>query len=107
MTVRVTNEILYDIADLADNIEENFGSQYADLFEQEITDTLNRIGDNQNLYPGTGIFYRGNEIRKAVMSPSLVFYVVLEDGVHALRALRQERNWEKILRTETDYTYGP
>ena len=41
MTVRVTNEILYDIADLADNIEENFGSQYADLFEQEITDTLN------------------------------------------------------------------
>lgn len=71
MTVRITNEILYDIADLADNIEENFGSQY----------------------------------RKIVMRPSIVFFVVLEDGVHALRALRQERNWSKILRTETNYTY--
>ena len=39
------------------------------------------------------------------MRPSIVFYVVLDDGVHALRALRQERNWEKVLRTETDYTY--
>ena len=71
MTVRITNEIFYDIADLADNIEENFGSQY----------------------------------RKIVMRPSIVFFVVLEDGVHALRALRQERNWSKILRTETNYTY--
>ena len=105
MIVHLTNEILYDIADLADNIEENFGSQYADVFEQEITDTLNRLSSHQNIYPGTGVFYRGSEIRKVVMRPSLIFYVVLEDGIHALRALRQERNWEKVLRTETDYTY--
>ena len=105
MIIRVTNEILYDIADLADNIEENFGPQYADVFEQEIRDTLVRLGSNQNIYPGTGIFYRGSEIRKVVMRPSLIFYVVLENEVHVLRALRQERNWDKILRTETDYSY--
>ena len=105
MTVRITNEILYDIADLADNIEENFGSQYAVFFEQEMKETLENLGDRFNQYPGTEIFYRGSEIRKIVMRPSIVFFVVLEDGVHALRALRQERNWSKILRTETNYTY--
>ena len=105
MRVRITNEILYDIADLADNIEENFGVQYAIVFEQEIETALKSLGERYQQYPGTGIFYRGSEIRKLVMRPSVVFYVVLDDGVHALRALRQERNWEKVLRTETDYTY--
>ena len=105
MIVRITNEILYDIADLADNIEENFGVQYAIVFEQEIETALKSLGERYQQYPGTGIFYRGSEIRKLVMRPSVVFYVVLDDGVHALRALRQERNWEKVLRTETDYTY--
>ena len=105
MRVRITNEILYDIADLADNIEENFGAQYAVVFEQEIETALKSLGERYQQYPGTGIFYRGNEIRKLVMRPSVVFYVVLDDGVHALRALRQERNWEKVLRTESDYTY--
>ena len=105
MTVRLTNEILYDIADLADNIEENFGSQYAGIFEQEVRSTLERLTTDEYLFPGTGIFYRGSEIRKVVMRPSVIFYVIMEDGVHALRALRQERNWEKVLRTETDYTY--
>ena len=55
MTVRITNEILYDIADLADNIEENFGSQYADVFEQEVTENLQNLGERFNQYPGTGI----------------------------------------------------
>ena len=105
MRVRITNEILYDIADLADNIEENFGVQYAIVFEQEIETALKSLGERYQQYPGTGIFYRGSEIRKLVMRLSVVFYVVLDDGVHALRALRQERNWEKVLRTETDYTY--
>jgi len=75
------------------------------FFEQEVKEILQNLGDRFNQYPGTGIFYRGSEIRKIVMRPSLIFFVVLEDGVHALRALRQERNWSKILRTETNYTY--
>jgi len=50
VTVHVTNEILYDIADLADNIEENFGSQYADVSEQEIKETLENLGDRFNQF---------------------------------------------------------
>ena len=42
-----------------------------------------------------------------VFSPSLIFYVVkeIEREIHILRILRNERDWENILKSTDNYTY--
>ena len=36
---------------------------------------------------------------------SIIFYTIIDSEVHILRVLREEANWERILKQENRYTY--
>ena len=70
-----------DIADIADNIEQNFGEERADKFQDEIWEVMGKLSYTAMIYGGTGILYRGKMIYKKHFLPSLIFYYVDNGGM--------------------------
>ena len=105
--VVLTWEAIYDVTDIADYIEQEFGRERADLFERDIRQEIREIGSLGGIFGNTHIYYRTYTVFKKPFPPSIIFYVVKEpeNEIHILRVLRQERDWEKILKTQQKYTY--
>ena len=103
MKVLLTIEAIYDVADIVDYIEEEFGEERALQFELDIHQRFDRLGDY--VHAETGIRYNGLPIRKDVFAPSLIFFVVVDDTIHVLRVLREERDWREVLRRKQRYDY--
>ena len=103
----LTWEAIYDAAEIAEYIEENFSLRTADTFQQNLQKEFNKILSNAKLFAPTHILYRGYPIYKRIFKPSLIFYIIkeAEKEVHILRILRGERDWEHILKNSGDYTY--
>ena len=57
-----SRESIYDVADIADYIEQRFGKDRADRFNDEIDVECEALGSDYKLYTGTGISYRGKLI---------------------------------------------
>jgi plasmid stabilization system protein ParE len=106
--VILTWEAIYDITDIAENIEKNFGKNRADRFQEEIEKKVYDLKYNADVFEDTDIFYRGLCIKRRLFIPSIIFYIVKEqqNEVHVLRVLRQERDWENIMRRDVEYTYS-
>ena len=102
-----SRESIYDVADIADYIEQRFGKDRADRFNDEIDVEFEALGSDYKLYTGTGIIYRGKLILKKVFDPSIIFCFVDDKfkKVYIIRILRHERNWQKILREGLSYTF--
>ena len=102
-----SRESIYDVADIADYIELRFGQERADRFTDDIDAEGAALGRNFRIYTGTGIYYRKRLILKKVFGPSILFYYVDDAAqtVYVIRALRHERNWQKILREGISYTF--
>lgn len=103
--VILTYEAIYDVADIADYIEAYFGQSRADIFEVDIEKQFSELSYTAGIYGDTSIEYRGYIIYKKVFSPSLIFYIIKEDGIHVLRVLREERDWKNIMSEDREYTY--
>lgn len=103
MKTLLTVEAIYDIADIADYIEDTFGSDRAVRFEVDLEDRLERLEDYE--HADTGIRYNGYINYKDVFSPSLIFFVVIDDVIHVLRVLREERDWHRLLERKQRYDY--
>ncbi|MCD7717428.1 MAG: type II toxin-antitoxin system RelE/ParE family toxin [Lachnospiraceae bacterium] len=105
--VFVTWEAIYDITDIAEYIEIEFGQLRADRFQDDIQKQFSDIAYLHHSYPKTEMLYRGYFIHKKSFSPSIIFYIIKEDKkeVHILRVLREERDWGNILSKDTDYSY--
>lgn len=103
MNVLLTVEAIYDVADIADYIAEAFGEARAIRFEADIRKRFEGLGGYTHV--GTGIRYNGSMICKDVFPPSLIFFVVIDDTVHVLRVLREERDWPSELRRNQRYDY--
>lgn len=105
--VILTWEAIYDVTDLADNIEEEFGWERADQFQNDIRKRMESLGQLSGAFPDTQILYRNYSIQKRPFPPSIIFYIVKKElqEVHVLRVLREERDWQNILENEQDYTY--
>ena len=105
--VVLTQEAIYDITELSDYIEEEFGQQRADRFQSDIKKQIQNICYSGNAFPKTHIFYRGYSIHKKAFPPSIIFYIVAEETgkIHILRVLREERDWENLLLQRQHYTY--
>ena len=106
-SIILTLEAIYDIADIADYIEKEFGQQRADRFQSDIKNQLQSLSHSGAIFPKTQLLYRGYFIHKKAFSPSLIFYVIIEQTqeIHILRVLRSERNWANILTQKAKYTY--
>ncbi len=105
--VILTWESIYDITDIADYIEAEFGEKRADLFQDDIKKQIDDLAIMGNVFGKTQIFYRHYCIHKKLFLPSIIFYIVkeAEKEVHVLRVLREESNWEKTLTGQQEYTY--
>lgn len=105
--VVLTWEAIYDIIDIADYIELNFGKNIADRFQSNIKEQLEKLEYLGGVLSSTDIIYRGFNICKKIFSPSIIFYVIKEDvkEIHVLRVLREEKDWISILKQTQEYTY--
>lgn len=103
----LTREAICDVVNIAEYIEDNFGKEKADEFENNMKHEMQDLGYMAEAYAQTQIVYRGYAIRKKIFSPSIIFYVVKADEkeVHILRVLREEQNWNDILIKWKKYTY--
>ncbi len=106
--VIVTWEAVYDIAEIADYIEAQFGIARADRFQEEIKERLDKLEILGGIFGKTYLCYRGYSIYKNPFPPSIIFYIIIESEkeIHVLRVLREERDWESILTRQRDYTYS-
>lgn len=106
--VIVTWEAIYDMADIMDYIEADFGEERADRFQWDIKRELEKLSYTATFLPNTQIVYRGYMIQKKPFPPSIIFYIVKESEqeVHVLRVVREDQNWERIISDNRDYTYS-
>lgn len=105
--IMLTWEAIYDITDIADYIEAEFGLTRADRFQTDIQLEIKKLGYMGNMFPKTQIYYRNYSIHKKPFPPSIIFYVVAErkQEIHILRVLRQESDWQYVLNSQQNYTY--
>ena len=77
-SIILTLEAIYDIADIADYIEKEFGQHRADRFQSDIKNQLQSLSHSGTIFPKTQLLYRGYFIHKKSFSPSLVFYIIMK-----------------------------
>jgi len=105
--VILTWESIYDVTEIAEYIEKDFGIERADMFQIDIKANMNKLGYLGGITGETSLLYRGYHIHKKLFLPSLIFYVVMNNinEIHVLRVLRAERDWKSILQNVQKYTY--
>ena len=105
--VILTWEAIYDITDIADYIEAEFGLKRANQFQNDIQKQLNDLKILAIAFSRTNIYYRNYHIFKKPFPPSIIFYIIKEPEkeIHILRILGEECNWEKVLTKQQKYTY--
>lgn len=105
--VILTWEAIYDITDIADYIEVEFGRLRADRFQEDMKKELIKLGYTGGAFPKTQILYRSYSIHKKPFPPSIIFYALMEQTqeIHVLRVLRNERDWQHIMNNVQNYTY--
>lgn len=103
----LTWEAIYDITDITDYIESEFGIERADRFQNEIQKQLRYLGIAGSGFGKTNMRYRDYFMYKKPFPPSAIFYIIkeLEKEIHILRVLREECDWEKLLTEQQTYTY--
>ena len=101
----LTWEAIYDVTNIADYIESEFGAERADKFQEEIKEQFRLLSEVNVMFNQTGILYREYIIYMKPFPPSIIFYTMIDSEVHILRVLREERNWESVLEREKTYTY--
>lgn len=103
----LTWEAIYDVADIADYIETEFGKERADRFQDDIQKSLQDLGLLGDAFGKTHIQYRNYVIYKKPFFPSIIFYIIKVKEIHILRVLREECDWAKMLMEHREYTYPP
>lgn len=105
--VILTWEAIYDVTDIAEYIEAEFGQDRADRFQLDIDKQLEHLEYVGEMLGKTDLLYRGYPIYKKVFSPSIIFYILKEPEkeIHVLRVLREERDWEKVMTLHQEYEY--
>ena len=103
MKTILTIEAIYDVAQIMDYIEMEFGADRAIQFQLDFETRVQKLDDYSHV--GTGIRYKGKMICKDIFGPSLIFFVVIDDAIQVLRVLRHEQDWKTMLRTRIRYNY--
>ena len=103
----LTWESLYDVTDIADYIEMDFGIDRATKFQLDMQQEFSKLKYTGSIFRKTNLLYRNYYIRMKLFSPSIIFYILddEEKQISVLRVLREEQDWENILRNNQDYTF--
>ena len=103
--VIVTWEAIYDIVDITESIESNFGKRVADNFELEIYSKIISLEQDADVFRELDMTYRGWAIKRRIYKKSLIFYVIKGNEVHVLRVLTSDQKWEELFEDDVEYTY--
>ena len=103
--VLVTWEAIYDIVDIAESIELNFGKEVADNFQAEIYSKIISLERDADIFRKLDMTYRGWTIKRRIYKKSLIFYEEKENEVHVLRVLTSDQKWEDLFKDDVEYTY--
>ena len=80
--VILTWEAIYDVTDIADYIEAEFGQARADRFQNDIQAQMKKLGYMSGVFPKTHILYRNYYIHKKIEDdPSHLVYIQTVWGV--------------------------
>ena len=103
--VILTWEAVYDITDIAEYIEVQFGKERADRFQEDIRSQIKSLEYLGGISGKTSIIIKNLFVYKKLFLPSIIFYIIDEsqNRIYVLRVLREESNWKKILLQESDY----
>ena len=103
--VILTWEAVYDITDIAEYIEIQFGKERADRFQEDIRSQIKSLEYLGGISGKTSIIIKNLFVYKKLFLPSIIFYIIdeFQNRIYVLRVLREERNWKKILLQESDY----
>ena len=103
--VILTWEAVYDITDITEYIEIQFGKERADRFQEDIRSQIKSLEFLGGISGKTSIIIKNLFVYKKLFLPSIIFYIIDEsqNRIYVLRVLREERNWKKILLQESDY----
>ena len=104
--VIVTWEAIYDIVDITESIESNFGKRVADNFELEIYSKIISLEQDADILRELDMTYRGWTIKRKKYKKSLIFYVIKGNEVHVLRVLTSDQKWEELFEDNVEYTYS-
>lgn len=100
-----TWQAIYDITDIAEYIEIEFGIDRADRFQDELKKQIDLLGNTNVIFRKTQFYYRNYPIHQKPFPPAIIFYILTEHELHILRILREERDWKNTLKRENRYTY--
>ncbi len=103
--VVLTVEATYDLADIEEYIEKEFSAEYVTVFQRKTDELIGYLSNPVVSFGNTFLIYRGLYVYRIVLSPSIFFYVIIENVIHILRVLREEQNWEYIISKDIDYHY--
>lgn len=103
--VLFTWQAIYDVTDIAEYIETEFGIDRADKFQNELKKQTDLLDSTNVIFRKIQFYYRNYPIHQKPFFPSIIFYIVTEHEIHILRVLREERDWKTILKRENHYTY--
>ena len=103
--VILTWEAMYDITDITEYIEIQFGKERSDRFQGDIRNQIKSLEYLGGISGKTSIIIKNLFVYKKLFLPSIIFYIIDEsqNRIYVLRVLREERNWKKILLQESDY----
>ena len=71
--VILTWEAVYDVTDIAEYIEAEFGKTRADCFQSDIQKEFAKLEYMGGRFPEIQSWYRGYAIHKKLFSPSIIF----------------------------------
>ena len=103
--VILTWEAVYDITDITEYIEVQFGKGRADRFQEDIRSQIKSLEFLGGISGKTSIIIKNLFVYKKLFLPSIIFYIIDEsqNRIYVLRVLREERKKKKILLQESDY----
>lgn len=73
--VILTWEAIYDVTDIADYIEAEFGQARADRFQNDIQAQMKKLGYMSGVFPKTHILYRNYYIHKKPFPLSIILCI--------------------------------
>ena len=103
--VVLTYEAIYDVVEAEEYIRGRFGKNRSLEYREEIYAELKSLSTDAEMYASSGFMYRNYNIHKKPFPPAIIFWVIQEEEVHVLRVPREEMDWQRFFRENSDYEY--
>ena len=80
--ILITWEAIYDITDIAEYIEFEFGIDRADQFQEELKGQIDLLGSTNVIFKKTQFYYRNYSIHQKPFPPAIIFYILTTHKIH-------------------------